>query len=110
MAKEFFKKMALGVAISLTSVAVLAGFTRLGNWLRPDDEVVECTHVGTIKLTGVAPTCTEDGLTDCILCATCQGVIKKQEKINALGHIYTDYKDIEPTCMEGRVDGSYCVR
>lgn len=110
MAKEFFKKLALGVAISLTSVAVLAGFTRLSNWLRPDDEVVECTHVGTIKLTGFAPTCTEDGLTDGILCATCQGVIKKQEKIKALGHVYTANKDITPTCVDGSTGGSSCGR
>ena len=110
MAKEFFKKMALGVAISLTSVAVLAGFTRLSNWLRPEDEVLECTHTGTIKLTGFAPTCTEDGLSDGILCATCQGVIKKQEPIKALGHIHTAYKDVAPTCTDGSTGGSHCGR
>ena len=110
MAKEFFKKLTLGVAISLTSVAVLAGFTRLGNWLRPEDEVFECMHTGTIKLTGIAPTCTEDGLSDGILCVTCQGVIKKQEPIKALGHIHTAYKDVPPTCLDGTTGGIYCGR
>lgn len=110
MAKEFFKKLALGVAISLTSVAVLAGFSRLGAWLRPDEEVIECTHVGTIKLTGFAPTCTEDGLTDGILCATCQGVIKKQEPIKALGHVYSSMPAFVPTCVDGSIDGKWCER
>ena len=111
MAKEFFKKVALGVAISLTSVAVLAGFTRLGNWLRPEDEVKNCSHVGSVKISGVAPTCTEPGLTDGIICGTCHGVVKPQEVIEPLGHVISIIPGYSSTCTEpGISDGQYCDR
>ena len=111
MAKEFFKKLVLGVAISMTSVAILAGFSRLGTWLRPDEETSEavCTHTKIVEVSGKAPTCTEPGLTDGIFCGVCHGVIKAQEVIDALGHVHVIVPGYPATCVEtGLTDGKVC--
>lgn len=108
MAKEFFKKIALGVAISCASVAVLSTFSRLGSWLSPDEEE-GCTHTNIIEVSGVAPTCTKSGLSDGLYCGTCKGVIKAQEVIDALGHVQVTVPGYPATCKdEGLTDGIVC--
>ena len=111
MAKEFFKKLVLGVAISMTSVAILAGFSRLGTWLHSDEETSEvvCTHTKIVEVSGKAPTCTEPGLTEGIFCGVCHGVIKAQEVIDALGHVNVIVPGYPATCAEtGLTDGKVC--
>lgn len=118
MAKDFFKKLVLGVAISLTSVAVLSGFTALSKVIRGDDEasvsenssLEYCVHTGVIEISGKAPTCEMEGWTDGSICATCHGIIKEQEYIPPLGHTYEVRPRIEATCLEtGLTEGIYCV-
>ena len=43
------------------------------------------------KLEAIAPTCTEDGLTEGSYCSVCQAVITPQTKIDAVGHDKSDW-------------------
>ena len=60
-------------------------------------------------LVGVAPTCTETGLTDGIKCLVCDEVLLKQGVIPALGHTEVIDKAVAATCNEaGLTEGSHC--
>ena len=60
-------------------------------------------------LVGVAPTCTEAGLTDGIKCLVCDEVLLKQGVIPALGHTEVIDKAVAATCTEaGLTEGSHC--
>lgn len=68
-----------------------------------------CKHKNTVTDAAVAPTCTENGLTEGSHCAKCGEVVVKQEIVNALGH--TDVIDdaVAPTCTEsGLTTGVHC--
>ncbi len=60
----------------------------------------ECEHENTVKEPGKAYTCTEDGLTDGILCEDCGEVILKQQVISA-AHKWNDGEITkEASCTE----------
>ena len=60
-------------------------------------------------LVGVAPTCTETGLTDGIKCLVCDEVLLKQGVIPALGHTEVIDEAVAATCTEaGLTEGSHC--
>ena len=50
-------------------------------------------------VTGKAPTCTENGLTDGKICSTCGETLLAQTEIPALGHNY-EFVVTDPTCTE----------
>ena len=116
MAKEFFKKVALGVAIALVSTATVAGVSALAKAIRGDDEAVSsddgvkyCTHTGLIEIPGVAPTCTDPGATEGGMCASCGGIIKRQDYLDPLGHTEIPIPGVAPTCTEqGLTQGTEC--
>ena len=57
----------------------------------------------------VAPTCTENGLTEGKHCATCGKVIVAQTTVDALGHTEVIDEAVAPTCTEtGLTEGSHC--
>ena len=60
-------------------------------------------------LVGVAPTCTETGLTDGIKCLVCDDVLLKQGVMPALGHTEVIDKAVPATCTEaGLTEGKHC--
>ena len=63
------------------------------------------------KVSAVAPTCTESGLTEGTKCSVCDVTLIAQEVIPELGHEWTDAVDIPPTCTEpGYASAAKCNR
>lgn len=59
---------------------------------------------------GKPATCTEEGLTDTIVCGECGRVIEEQKTIEALGHTEEVIPGVPATCTEaGLTDGSKCT-
>jgi hypothetical protein len=56
---------------------------------------------------GTAATCTKDGLTDGVRCATCKATLTAQTKIEAKGHSYTVTKEpnVDPYSADFAADG-----
>jgi hypothetical protein len=70
-----------------------------------------CTHKNVTIVPGQAPTCTQEGLTDGKACADCGQILEEQEKLDALGHDWSNWEETvaptEETC--GREERS-CYR
>ena len=59
----------------------------------------------------VAPTCTENGLSEGEHCSVCGEILVAQEVVEALGHDMIDDSAVAPTCTEtGLTEGSHCSR
>ena len=116
MAKDFLKKLALGVAIALVSTATVAAVSALAKKIQGDDEagaedssVKYCTHAGVIEIPGVAPSCLEGGATDGSICASCGGIIEQQIYLEPTGHTKVVVPAVEATCKdEGLTEGMKC--
>ena len=70
----------------------------------------ECVYHKGMSLAAVAPTCTETGLAEGMICAICDEILLAQEVVAALGH--TEEKDaaVAPTCTEtGLTEGKHCA-
>ena len=62
-----------------------------------------------VDVLGIAPTCTEDGLTSGQICSVCRQVLVAQEIIPATGHTVIIASGREATCTEdGLTDGQTC--
>ena len=113
MKEGFWKKVLVGVVASLITLSAASLASSIVQRVRPDEEEEStantCTHTKIIEVSGVAPTCTESGLTDAIFCGVCHGVIKAQKVIDPLGHIPVDVPGYPATCVAtGLTDGQTC--
>lgn len=72
------------------------------------DGVVPCEHVA-VTIAGKEATCTEEGLTAGKYCSLCGDVLKKQKKVDALGHDLVT-TTVPPTCLEPGYDLHTCSR
>ena len=78
------------------------------------DDVYDFTdplgHSTEITKKGIAPTCTEGGMTDETVCRVCDMVIKKQEELPPNGHSITVTKEmVDATCTaNGVTEEQYC--
>ena len=58
---------------------------------------------------GIAPTCTEAGLTEQVSCSTCKQPLSVREPIDPPGHSVCTEAQVEPGCtQEGKTEHSYC--
>ena len=83
------------------------------DYIRVEDGEIKtiCTHNNTRTIPGHSATCTEEGLTDEIVCADCGKVLTQAEAIPALGHVPVIDAYLAPTCShEGHTAGSHCER
>ena len=83
----------------------------VGKWFEDQYKQLTCEHKqeSEIKLEAVAPTCTEEGLTEGVKCGDCGKIVVKQDKISALGHTLTHFDEVEPSCLKsGFTEGDYC--
>lgn len=113
MKEGFWKKVLVGVVASLITLSAASLASSIVQRVRPDEEEEStantCTHTKIIEVSGVAPTCTESGLTDGIFCGVCHGVIKAQQVIDPLGHMPIDVPGHAATCKDtGLTDGKIC--
>lgn len=71
----------------------------------------ETPHVHTVTTkSGIAPTCTDPGLTEGKYCSECKEVIKAQEILPPLGHTELILEAVAPTCTEtGLSEGKLCT-
>ena len=73
-------------------------------------EVVAATGHTESAVAGKAPSCNEDGLSDGIICSSCQEVILAQNVLEATGHTWETVSGYLPTCTEnGLTDGVKCA-
>lgn len=70
----------------------------------------ECQHTNTTVLEAKAPTCTEDGLTEGLVCADCGFTITERTTVKATGHSLTvdESASQAPTCTENGTEVSIC--
>ena len=74
-----------------------------------ETEYIPATGHTWQKIEEIAPTCTEAGDTDGVICVTCQEYFITPAKIPALGHSDVTDMGYAPTCTEtGLTDGSHC--
>lgn len=107
-------KRVLSIAMVGTTLAFAVMGTGCNNtvtdWFEEQYNQLTCEHKNESKLEAVAPTCTEDGLTEGVECADCGKILVKQDKVNALGHDTIKHEKVEATCMtSGLTAGEYCL-
>lgn len=72
--------------------------------------VLEKTAHNAVKIREISPTCTETGLTEGSECSVCGEIIKAQEVIEALGHIYRERITVPVSCQEAGTTVYTCRR
>ena len=72
---------------------------------------VSCKHKVTVPVSGYAPTCTEDGLTDGVKCSDCGEFTTEQKIILAKGHFTSSDRWLTillPTCTANGTEARSC--
>ena len=96
------------IAPSCTAVGKMTFTCNCGDTYTED---IPATGHVPVKLEAVAPTCTEPGHGEGVLCSVCGEVLEGGEEIPALNHNETVLVKIEPTCtMTGLTEGLSCAR
>ena len=73
------------------------------------DEVIPKTDHNEIITEGKKPTCTEDGISDKIICKQCDELIADHTAIPAKGHTEVIDKGVSPSCTAvGYTEGKHC--
>lgn len=75
-----------------TRVCTLCGFS--------EKEVIDILPHEESIVSGTAPTCTENGLSDGKICLLCNTVLEEQTVIEAKGHVYSEEEKVDSTCTE----------
>ena len=84
MKENVFKKIAIGVAVSLATTGIIAGYTALFN---SRDKGIACEHAArTVEGVDAAPTCTTAGTSGVVKCLDCGKVLVENEEVPAKGH------------------------
>ncbi len=75
-----------------TVVTVPLTCTICGGVFNPQATSDKCMHTSYLYVPAISPTCTEEGLSDGVMCAVCRSFIPNQEQLilPALGHNYVD--------------------
>jgi len=74
-----------------------------------DSQIIPCPGHAEVKSSEVMATCTEDGMTEGMICSRCGEVLVEKKVIKAKGHQVVKDEAIEATCsVEGRTDGYHC--
>ena len=74
------------------------------------DLVTAPGHKNDIAVDGVAPTCTDEGLTAGVKCSVCNQMTKEQKVIAPLGHTEIEVPAMDPTCIaDGHSSGMICT-
>ena len=72
---------------------------------------IPCGHFETITQSAKEATCTENGLTEGLVCKKCEMVIQEQNVIFSPGHTEVIDEAIEPTCTTaGKTKGIHCSK
>lgn len=70
---------------------------------------IDCDHTEVVTTPGKEATCTEDGLTEGMVCKHCEKVLQKQTVIFSPGHTEVIDTAVEPTCTTaGKTEGIHC--
>lgn len=59
-----------------------------------------CTHTVTENIKGTPASCTEDGISDAVMCKDCRKILSGNTPVSALGHDKTVHTAKNPTCTE----------
>ena len=82
---------------------------RCTSQMDPEDLIIGLTDHSRRVLPGTPVTCTDDGLTDGVVCSVCGRILTEQLLLDALGHIEVTDEPVASTCTEtGLTEGSHC--
>jgi len=66
-------------------------------------------HTQIVTIPAIAPTCTNNGLSEGKYCSNCNKVVVEQETISMTGHTVVTDESVSPTCTKtGLTKGSHC--
>ena len=86
MKEGFFKKLAIGVAVSLVSTAVIAGVSGLFSGVGSGGNNNVCTHETRTTDNEIAPTCILGGVSGMVRCLDCGEIVVEGEELPPTGH------------------------
>ena len=109
--KKCLKKtlLSLGLSVMTLGVSSLVGCSPVDDVKGWVDQIF-CPHETKEIVEAVAPTCTEDGYTECEKCVDCGKEVTKGAKIEATGHTIEVMKGYAATCTTlGMTDKKACT-
>ena len=86
MKEGFFKKLAIGVAVSLVSTAVIAGVSGLFSGVGSGGNNDVCKHETRTTDGEIAPTCILGGVSGMVRCLDCGEIVVEGEELPPTGH------------------------
>ena len=86
MKKAVLKKLAIGVAVSLVSTAVIAGVSGLFSGVGSGGNNNVCKHETRTTDKEIAPTCILGGVSGMVRCLDCGEIVVEGEELPPVGH------------------------